>query len=492
MTAKGDWLAALVTKYGPDLVDRVKSVLGMDVEPAVFKKAVAREAKAPLAVAVGRKAVAAPETSLAAKTTRATKTTRTVPAAPRSETLPSKYHTPRQVIAKEYNRDIAQRLSGIVPDDAPLSEWRAAADNLAGPEGAAANARFTPELIPPGTEPVVTQLGRQGLPVRGMDSVETQHPSPFSVLAKYKTSKDPLETEVVTTPYANLPVRMFDPTRLEGARVVSLLADKERAGDTILSVDGLPTNVDTQGGPLHAALQEALGGSAVFSNAPGPLTTLRRQIAEGLDAGQPVFGVTTTMSPSAVNQTVDMVELLHQMAANSDVRKPDIAAFNTKMQSILPGYAGLLHPEAVMQLQNMTQGQRKAFVKQLDNADALAMGFPNVGAARFALTDPNLIDVPAGASGYQFVQFGPESLGPANSTIRHRAYPDDIGGTYEGRGPLVPFSTMFSDFTRGRRAEGLPAGSDLRSLEFRKPFQDMTPEAYDLLMRYLSKVEDPY
>lgn len=441
-----------------------------------------------------RSAAVSPEKSLAAKPTRATKApVKKVPAAPvQKDALPSKYHTPRQVIAKEYNRDIAQRLSGIVPDDAPLSEWRAAAANMAGPEGAAANARITPELIPPGTEPVVTQVGRQGLPVRGMDLVEAQHPSNFSVFARYKTPKDPLETEVVTTPYADLPVRAFDPTQLEGARIISLLADKERAGDTILSVDGLPTNVDTQGGPLHAALQEALGGSAVFSNAPGPLTTLRRQIAEGLEAGRPVFGVTTTMSPSAVNQTVDMVELLHQMAQSSPIRAGDITDFNTKMQSILPRYAGLLHPEAVPQLQNMTQGQRKAFVRELDNAEALAKGFPNVGAARFALTDENLIDVPAGASGYQVVQFGPESMGPANSIIRHRAYPDDIGGTYEGRGPLVPFSTMFSDFTKGRRAEGLPAGSDLRSFEFKKPFQDMTPEAYDLFMRYLSKVEDPY
>lgn len=46
MTAKADWLTALITKHGPELVDRVRAVLGMDVEPAVFKKAVAQEAKA--------------------------------------------------------------------------------------------------------------------------------------------------------------------------------------------------------------------------------------------------------------------------------------------------------------------------------------------------------------------------------------------------------------------------------------------------------------
>lgn len=463
---------------------------------AVFGK------KAPATRRATTSSKATPEPSLAAPVTKRTRAAKApakkgpakkVPAAPvQKDTLPSKYHTPVQVIAKEYGRDIAQRLDGIVPNDAPLSEWRAAATNIAGPEGAASNARFTPEFKRPGEEPIVTQAGRQGLPVRGMDLVEAQHPSNFGVFSKYKTPKDPLDTDVVSVPYANLPVRMFDPTRLEGARVVSLLGDKERAGDTILSVDGMPTNVDTQGGPLFAALQEALGGNAVWASEYGALTALRRQIAEALEAGQPVFGATTTMGPGALNQTIDMTDLLHQMAQSSPIRKSDLTEFNKKIRTRFPGYAGLLHDEAAQQLHEMTQGMRKGFVGELDSADALAKGFPNVAAARYALTDPNLVDVPHGATGYQFVQFGPESLAPIGSPIRHRTYPDDMGGVYEGRGPLVPFDVMFSDATKARREAGLPAGSDLRSLELRKPVQDMTPEAYDRLMRYLSKVDDPY
>lgn len=46
MTAKADWLTALITKHGSELVDRVLSILGRDAEPAVVKKAVTQEAKA--------------------------------------------------------------------------------------------------------------------------------------------------------------------------------------------------------------------------------------------------------------------------------------------------------------------------------------------------------------------------------------------------------------------------------------------------------------
>jgi hypothetical protein len=286
--------------------------------------------------------------------------------------------------------------------------------------------------------------------------------------------------------------RRFDTNRLENAKVVSLLADKERAGDTILSVNGLPTSVNTQGGPMHAALQEALGGTAAFSSEFGALGAVRRAIREGLDAGQDVFGVTTTMGPGSLNQTTDMTDLLHQMAKNSPIRRADVLSFDERVRMLFPEYAGLLDEDAARQMHALTQGQRKAFVGLLDNADALKQGLPSVPAARFSLTDPNLVDVPAGATGYSYVKLGPESLVFGDSPIRHSAYPDDMTGTFEGRGPLVPFSTMFSDATKARRGSSLPAGSDLRSLELRKPSQNMTPEAFDLFNKYLSGIDDPY
>jgi hypothetical protein len=484
-----DKLAVIVGRRNADKLMRVGELLGVDV-PLMLDEAL-------LAYREGRPGEAAATAALAVlpipgAAKKGAKAAMKGAKAATKATF-SAYSTPRQVIAKEFGRDIAQRLDGIVPADAPITEWRAAAENLSSPEVAKSNRRFTPEFKRPSEKPLATQMGEQGLPVRGMDLVEAQHPSPFGVFSKYKTPKDPLETEVVAEPYAVMPTdRRFDTSRLENARVVSLLADKSRAGDRLRSIDGFPMDVYTQGGPMHAALQEALGGSSAFANTGGGLTSLRKLIATGLEEGRPVFGVTTTMGPESLNQTVDMVDILHQMAQTSPISKSDLADFNEKARSLLPGYAGLLDEDAVRQLQGATQGQRKAFVKLMDNADALARGLPNVPAARFGLTDPNLIDVPSGVSGYSFVELGPESLQKLDSSIKNRSYVEDLTGKFAGRGPLVPFDTMFSDFIKERRGAGLPAGSDLRSLEFRKPSQDMTPEAYDRLMRYLSKIDDPY
>lgn len=385
----------------------------------------------------------------------------------------------------EYGPGIAERLSGLFSADDPISVWREAADALPTQR----SNRGSPYFRGPGDEPIVTQAGRMGLPVVGRELAEAQHPSKFGIFSKYKTPTPVRETEVEVSPFAILPRnRRFDMNRLENAKIVSLYGDRLRAGDTILGVNGLPVNVRTHGGPFFGALQEALGGKGGWASEYGALAPLRREIAEGLEAGVPVFGAYTPMGPGALNQTIEMTDLIHQMAQNSPIRKRDLAVFDKEMRSIIPGYAGLLHEEAPLQLHNLTQGQRKAFVKELDNAKMLGQGFPSVPAARYALTEEDLIDVPAGASGYSFVEFGPESLKSMEGGIDHPTYPDRMAGTFEGRGSFVPFNMLFPRFIGGRRAGGDPAGSDLRSLELKKPSQTMEPEDFDRLMRYLSLV----
>lgn len=382
----------------------------------------------------------------------------------------------------EYGAETAQRLSGLLTPDMPLSEWREAADRISTTQANMAS----PYFRRPGDEPIVTQAARMGLPVVGRELAEAQHPSKFGIFSKYKTPKPVSETEVEVSPFAVLPRnRQFDMNRLENAKIVSLYGDRLRSGDTILSVDGLPVNVRTHGGPLFGALQEALGGKGGWASEYGALAPLRREILAGLEAGVPVFGAYTPMGPGALNQTIEMTDLLHQMAQSSPIRKRDVAAFDKEARGIIPGYAGLLHEEAPMQMRDMTQGQRKAFVSRLDSAKRLAEGFPSVPSARYALTEEDLIDVPAGASGYSFVEFGPESLKSMEGGIEHPTYPDRMEGTFEGRGPFVPFDMLFPEFVRSRRVGGDPAGSDLRSLELKKPSQSMTPEDFDRLMQYL-------
>jgi hypothetical protein len=70
-----------------------------------------------------RKAVTAPEAPLAAKTTRATKTTRKVPAA-------AAPINPVTLIDREYGPEMARRVADYVDSNAPITEWRALAEQF--------------------------------------------------------------------------------------------------------------------------------------------------------------------------------------------------------------------------------------------------------------------------------------------------------------------------------------------------------------------------
>ena len=481
MAALGKLLfGELVEEFGKAAAPTIRKVLrylGADASPQAARAAVQKQLPNQNATtSVPRQAATPPKPK---KKTPAAKTEKTLAARPAAQP------NPLRVIMDEYGVGIADRMSGMFDADTPLSEWRAVADRLSTTD---AN-RASPYFRRPGDEPIVTQAGRMGLPVVGRELAEAQHPSKFGIFSKYKTAKPVSETEVEVSPFAVLPRdRRFDMGRLENAKIVSLFGDRLRAGDTILGVDGLPVNVRTHGGPLFGALQEALGGKGAWASEYGQLAGLRREILAGLEAGVPVFGAYTPMGPGALNQTLEMTDLLHQMAQNSPILKRDLAVFNRKASDLLPGYAGLLHEEAPMQMRDLTQGQRKAFVAQLDKSEMLKQGFPSVPSARYALTEEDLIDAPAGASGYSFVEFGPESLKSMEGGIDHPTYPDRMEGTFEGRGAFVPFDMMFPDFVRSRRAGGDPAGSDLRAFELKKPSQVMNSEDFDRLMQYLRLV----
>jgi hypothetical protein len=135
------------------------------------------------------------------------------------------------------------------------------------------------------------------------------------------------------------------------------------------------------------------------------------------------------------------------------------------------------------------QGQRKSLVELMDSAKALEAGFPDVSATRIALTEPQLMQAPGGASGFQVVKFGPESLEPVNVTLPHPTYGTQMAGTpVGGFENMVPFDMLYPDLIKERRALGLAPGKDLRSFEFRKPTQTIDQETLDRLMKYLEDI----
>jgi hypothetical protein len=344
-------------------------------------------------------------------------------------------------------------------------------------------------FAPPSQEPVVTQAARMGLPLGGLEQLRAQHTGAFGPYANVKPRKP--FTEIEANYEQEVPMQALDaidPQILQDALLLPLVGDRTMAGRRVVGVEGIPTDVATQGGPLFGVRQNALGSPAGWASFSVPVTKLREKIAEGLDAGRDVFGVYTAMGPQSLDQTTMMTDLLSDMATKSPIRREDFAVFNDAAKRIIPNFAGLGHADLAQQLATATQGQRKRFVDLMDTSKMLEKGFPDVSAARVALTEEALRDVPAGTSGYSVVKFGPESFEYLEPTVPHPSYDTQMTGEMVGRLPNpTPFSLMFPKFVAQRREVGMPAGSDLRALELRKPTEVYDQEALDNLMAYLMR-----
>ena len=344
--------------------------------------------------------------------------------------------------------------------------------------------------LPPGQMPIVTQAGKRREPLGGREQLNAQHPSPFGPYHNIKPSVDPNEVRGDYRPMVEMrQPNMLTPADLEGSDVVSLYGDRSRAGEYLTGINGREFDkpVELHGGPDYGRMHEAEGSPAVWASEAGAVAALNGRIRRAIEAGRDVHGVYTPMGPKSLDQSTMMTDTLARMIQSGDIKKGDLKAFDRMVNSQgwkLPSVGNT--DELIEVLGRGTQGARKLFVDEMDKGPWLEAGFPDVGAARIALTAPDMLDMPAGASGYRIVKFGPETLEAIDDPYRiHGSYDTPMAGQNVGQlDELVPFDMLFSDWSQARRAAGLGGGSDLRSLEMKKPYQTMTPEVVDRLMSF--------
>ena len=352
------------------------------------------------------------------------------------------------------------------------------------------NMRSLSVFKPPSVEPIVTQAGRLGRPIGGAEQMALAHPSAHGSYANI-APRDPGREFLAS--YDNVvdtgarPV--FSADRLKNSMLLPLYGDRTAAGMSLRSINGTPVDVPLHGGPRYPDINAALGSKAGWASDAAPIGALRNKIRSGLDAGKDVYGMYTAMGPASADQSDMMVNALLQQIPSSPILKKNLAVFNKEARSYIPKFAGVEHPDAYRQLLAVPQGLRKRLVEQMDNAKRLAEGFPDAASARLAITDPALRDVPAGASGYSVVKFGPDSLEHLDPTLVHPTYPVQLAGRPMGAlENHVPFDMLYPEFFGARRAAGAPAGSDLRALEYSKPTQHMRPQDIDRIAKYLEVI----
>jgi hypothetical protein len=152
-----------------------------------------------------------------------------------------------------------------------------------------------------------------------------------------------------------------------------------------------------------------------------------------------------------------------------------------------PSFPGIKSPDLREYLASAPGAVRNKFAKLMDTAKYQDAGFPSVAEARFAVTDPRLLNEPIGAAGLSISRVGP---GAITEPSTHRTYNTALRGDYVGGlGQSVPREIMYPDIVTAYARQGFhPQGLDFLMLRGRAPvFQRADQQWLDNLMKYIQE-----
>ena len=364
---------------------------------------------------------------------------------------------------KEYLADIA----GMIPLGAPAVSQIAREIATTAPEGAIRLSRAENEAL--GLYHPIGGGVKLGRPVSEMTAVT--EPTPRAALVEREIM--PLEG-------------------LLGGRIIPLVGDRAAAGRVLRSVDDveLERPVILQGGPDFMRMQrfENPEESAAWASGKGVVSGLSRRVREASQEGD-VYGMYTAMSPTGVDYNTMLTDTILGQLPNAKITKKLKKEFDKEVKKIDPDFVGVDSPDLEMQLLNNAP-LRKVFVNRMELEKFRSGGFPDVAAARKAITEPELLDVPVGSSGYTISRLDPMGRIVESPRIPHKTYDTQLMGQYVGGlEQQIPREVMFADFFADRRARDMPLSGDEYAFQRSNVLQEATPQWLDSVMNYLRSVQ---
>lgn len=310
-----------------------------------------------------------------------------------------------------------------------------------------------------------------------------------------KLDRPVTEMRAVTepTPRAALVEREVFPLEgLLGSRLIPFVGDRAAAGRVLRSVDDVELDrpVLLQGGPDFMRMQrfESPEESAAWASGKSVIGGLSRQVRRAGEEGD-VYGVYTAMSPTGVDYNTMLTDTILGQLPSAKITKKLKKEFDREVKKIEPDFVGIDSPELEQQLLN-NPPLRKVFVNRMELEQFRKGGFPDVAAARKAITEPELLDVPVGSAGYTISRLDPLGRVVENPRIPHKTYDTQLMGQYVGGlEQQIPRDVLFSDFFAQRRARGMPTSGDEYAFQRADVVQEATPQWLENVMNYLRSVQ---
>ena len=282
-----------------------------------------------------------------------------------------------------------------------------------------------------------------------------------------------------------LPKKTVSPESMLGGVLVPASGDRTMAGHILEAVNGvrLPTPVMLEGGADF--MRTNTPDRTVWASDKGAVTGLANRVRSASDISPDVYMPFVAMGHNSANFNTMMSDTLLEQILGKKMTKKAIRQFDEAVKGVRPEFLGVNHPNARAQL-NENGALRHAFVDRMQLDDFQDAGFPNIASARYAITEPELMDAPLHSAGYAISKMDPSGRVVSDPKLRHSTYNTQLGGDYfGGLERPVPREVMFRDWYNSRRERGADIGGDPRSFQLSNPIQVANQEWLDGVMKYL-------
>jgi hypothetical protein len=321
-------------------------------------------------------------------------------------------------------------------------------------------------------------------------------------LSSVKLSRPLEEMSVVRrNPREMLPENFITPSDLEGKALITGLGDRTPAGYEVTAINGrkLRSPVNMMGGPGFARDVAAQGPdrsvwASGLSRAQALANRARAAQEKGLDpiftyvAQGPESGDFSHHMLDAVLGQLDRRKMDPELAGRIDRRMREFQTGSGETFAPKPDWVGISSPDAAARMRERAD-ERVKLIKEMDAAAYRdAPGFADIGAARFATTDPNFMFDPGFSAGKSFMRMTPGEV-VKQPAIAHPSYDTHLPAPGEGPGYMgrleyeLPPELHYKKYREEEikpELRGKPLSKQTMSILKQVPTVEATPEWVDM------------
>ena len=291
---------------------------------------------------------------------------------------------------------------------------------------------------------------------------------------------------------------------LQGSVLYPLMGDQSATGLLVNSIDDVafknPVKLEGGANFMRGASNQAEG--TVWASDKGIISRLDRKVKSlSEETDKPINMIYTAMGKEGVDFSTFPSGVLAEQIPTAKILKKDKKSFDSLMKKrVMEGvgtkkrekypavkdWVGIDSPKLRDYLDNAPPSVRKKFVKIMDTAPFQQAGFPNVGKARYAVTDDALKTKKAGDTGLVIARPNLIKKPTNDPLVPHSTYPSQMYGDYiGGLDNTVPRSLLFRDYFNSPKVKSLnnPAMQDYGFTRV-LPTQEVDQQLVDTIMNY--------